>query len=388
MSDNKVVYVKPDADAQWKGLLTALDSTTKGLTIVVEGNKDTGWMVGPPLSAGDFSLKSIHDYDFFLDTLPVNGADLKELVYLDISSLGLNALPNFSDFPKLESLDISFNPVNIKDEIQNISSLKSLKVLNIQGCDFDENDVSSLNEKKNGLTILHLFNQNPRHFFHQKPFIASPVEKLKLALLTDIHRYYPVGLPFLNKQSSQYQAYKTVLDSSAFSLQNESKEDKWYQLLNELKTRLKKEEVRNHSSIAFPSRSLHVPLGEEKNAAITERKSLKLEVSLLTNRYTIYFESLITFKNYEEFGKKPVRTTFIHGEKNASNRELELVKEFKRMVPEFYTGYQFVNHKLAMETKIEGAIPYESEIETWPSESLVFTLLFGPKQLVNSKILE
>ena len=210
-------------------LIPKLEPETTHLTIHVASNQQ-GWIVGPPLSSGDHNLTSLYHYGFFMDALPDKVENLSELVYLDISSTGLKHLPDLSNFKKLERLDISFNPIQIENETDNLSRLTSLKILNIRGCDFTDEDLSILSERLKGITILHLFHQNTSDYFPEKPIIPDSISSVQLALLERIHHFYPVGLPHLNKLSSQYKNYKAILDQ----LTNRPEGDPWNDLVKKI----------------------------------------------------------------------------------------------------------------------------------------------------------
>lgn len=372
-----------------KEISLRLTPDVKRLTLVIEGNHKTGgWTVLPPLSAANHHLKSVYDYDIFIDELPLEFSSFSHLKYLDISYLGLSKLPDFSNFSQIERLDISFNPISIKDAITNISKLKSLKVLNIQGCDFNEEDVLLIKHRLSETFLLHSYQNRPFDFFQDKPMVINYDDKIILQLLESIHGYYPAGLPGLNKVSGQYQKYKSVLDQSVTDLESNSKDDIWQKLIDEVENTLDSVKVIKNTFIGFPHRSFYIPFGEMKSDSTIEKKSLILDLSLLTNHYTIYIESSITFNKYKEINNKPLRNRILFGQKNSSSLELDLFEKLIETIPMFYPEYKFVPHQIVMSNRIEGAVPYGAEMETKTTEYLIYSLLFGPKPISNAKIIE
>ena len=381
-----IVFLDPAKDLQSEALVESKGLTH--LTVVIEDNhKGNGWTVMPPLSVANREYASFYDYEVFLDELPNEFLSLSELLYLDISKLGIKQLPDLAKFPNLQRLDISFNPISIKDELQNLSKLPGLQVLNIQGCDFTTDDIVLLKQTLSSATILHLFEQMPIDFFTEKPIITSPDDKLKLELLNSIYNHYPVGLPHLNKVSQQYLNYKSVLDRSIEGIQNKFKGEAWAALLDGLATKSDQSIVRN-SFIGHPSRSIFIPLGEQRSDSTVEKKKVILDLSLLTKHYTIYFESLITFNEYKTTQGRPLAKRIFYGKQNASSSELALLAMLLEEVPQYYPEYRFVPHDLLMSSMINGAVPHGQEHETAHNATSMYVLLFGQRALDNVSILE
>ena len=73
---------------------------------------------------------------------------LRNLQYLSLRCLGLNRLPDqLIRLRKLAYLDMSFNQINVKDQIPLLLKCQKLKVLKVFGCQFDESDIQLLTQK-------------------------------------------------------------------------------------------------------------------------------------------------------------------------------------------------------------------------------------------------
>lgn len=325
------------------------------LTIIARDNQQN-WFVGPPLSSGITSFTSLYDYDTHLYSLPSEVSLLKELKYLDISSLGIKKLPLFSELKQIERLDISFNPINIRDEIHNISQLSTLEVLDIRGCDFTLEDVEFLKEKTEAL-IIHGFEQIETDYFYLKKPVASVFQHTQEMLLKDIYNYYPIGIPSLNTLSSHYDKYQEAI---------KTKENlRWTQLSDKLKEQHK---IIEKTQINAPSKHFSISLSDTAE----KRKLLHIVFSVLSNHYTIYFETEYDFDEYASSVKKHI----IYGEVNASIQERKMMTGLKQTILDFYPKYNFVDHYLLSSSKVIGGIPYG--FDTTDSSSFsIYALLFG-----------
>lgn len=92
--------------------------------------------------------------------LPEELGKLYALEELNISFLGLDNLPkSFSQLDELQILDISFNTLNIENEIESILGLKNLRILKIFGCKITEPALSRLRREKPELKIYYSYEQ-------------------------------------------------------------------------------------------------------------------------------------------------------------------------------------------------------------------------------------
>jgi hypothetical protein len=124
----------------------------KSLTIKITSNK--GWIVFSHVQGFDFGVK--YSTKTKLGFLPEELGIAKELELLDVSDLGISRLPkNLSKLSKLKSLDISFNRINLSDELKKILLLDRLKVIKIYGCNFTLDDLTEIKLQRPDLKVLH-----------------------------------------------------------------------------------------------------------------------------------------------------------------------------------------------------------------------------------------
>jgi Leucine-rich repeat (LRR) protein len=153
--DNKIIFDVGDITTYESRLSEILECRhLKELTIQILSNKG-GWVVFSNIE-GATDHECSYGYDSKLVSLPDQFNKLNELESLDISYLGVNSLPNsFVNLTRLKRLDISFNEINIRKEIEKLSSLPSLVVLKIYGCKFSEDDLKVLTDANPKLNLFY-----------------------------------------------------------------------------------------------------------------------------------------------------------------------------------------------------------------------------------------
>lgn len=85
--------------------------------------------------------------------------------HLDISMLGIKSLPEFiSNCSNLNSLDISFNSLDIEKQVQNIKKIKKLETLSIYGYEISPELLKTLEQMNNGVKVYHSKEQYMQNF--------------------------------------------------------------------------------------------------------------------------------------------------------------------------------------------------------------------------------
>lgn len=150
--DSTIIFDVGDTSTYKNRLRLLLEcKELKDLTIRIMANK--GWVVFPAIQGVDQGFR--YSTKIKLGFLPEEICNAKELESLDVSDLGLSKLPqNLSNLSSLELLDISFNRIEIADELTKIFSLENLKVLKIYGCNFTEAVLTEIKTQRPNLRIL------------------------------------------------------------------------------------------------------------------------------------------------------------------------------------------------------------------------------------------
>lgn len=110
-----------------------------------------GWMVYPPLSG-----MVIKDFEPPYRELPYEILSLGQLKHLRLSGLDLHTLPeDLHKLEQLETLDLSFNKLNINAELAKLKALPHLKTLNVLVNNYDSLALKQWMKERPGLEIIY-----------------------------------------------------------------------------------------------------------------------------------------------------------------------------------------------------------------------------------------
>ncbi|GAA0194627.1 hypothetical protein GCM10009122_58230 [Fulvivirga kasyanovii] len=131
-------------------------SEVEAMIFVIDNNLSS-WIIFPATSDRDAFEDNYPNYSLqsHLKELPYPLTNIPSLQGLDVSALGLKHLPkDIESLKELTALDISFNPIDIKNEIYTISKMQGLEELYIYGCEFTEGDILKLKSLTPSLKIF------------------------------------------------------------------------------------------------------------------------------------------------------------------------------------------------------------------------------------------
>ena len=330
-------------------------------------------------------------YEYQVPYLPEEIGGLVNLESLDISYLGLTTLPNnLGKLKKLKNLNISGNQLKLETELEKIKPLNQLMELKAYGCSVSQDLVNELTSL-NGNFKLH-YTQD--HFTHESKFSSSTDfyhprkrDSVVFKLLSNIYKYYPIGRPYSNQRYPGYIKLKTIIDEKISELYSSDKTNFWFDLLTEMKEKNGENQVMDLSSSQFPSYELMIPFESTTDNGIEYKLFVHLVISLLTDHYTIFFKSKISFTKYK-FLNRPVNKKILFGEKNADDQQKETLKALVNVVKAHFPGYQFVNHFILFKTPISGGLPHGEDVESLRPEYPMFRFLFGLDDIIDSEIVE
>jgi len=122
------------------------------LTVAIIGNYDAWVLYDGPEGA---NTRPVFKYPVHLTNVPEQLLQFSELRYLDLTSLGLRALPEeMSVLTKLEVLDLSFNYLDYQSTITVLESLPSLRKVIIHAHPWENPEINAFLEHFSHLEIV------------------------------------------------------------------------------------------------------------------------------------------------------------------------------------------------------------------------------------------
>ena len=121
------------------------ESVVKLYILVKENIKD--WRLTPSFNAQFDYDNQPHNFNSPISELPKSIEEFVNLIYLDVSDLGLTGLgTSIPEFKKLEILNIAYNDIRIEEELEKLSYLTNLTTVIAFGCDISGYSVSRLRD--------------------------------------------------------------------------------------------------------------------------------------------------------------------------------------------------------------------------------------------------
>lgn len=119
--------------------------------LMISKTEPGGWVVFPPLSR-----MVMKEFDPPYRELPDEILSLSQLKHLRLSGLDLHTLPeDLHKLEQLESLDISFNKLDINAELAKLKALPHLKKLNVLVNNYDSLALKQWMKERPGLEIIY-----------------------------------------------------------------------------------------------------------------------------------------------------------------------------------------------------------------------------------------
>jgi len=198
---------------------------------------------------------------------------------------------------------------------------------------------------------------------------SNPLDSEYWDMLKVIQNYYPVGLPYTNKDYPGFAELEQLLEDKANRLISGQGPEPWNTICRYLQERYPDDHVYNHPGMGDPSYKLMVPVRETVDTFIKRRISISACLSLLGPCYTVFLrEELIYEPNAAKMFVNLVRPDFTPG-------EIEMIDTIKAQISLHYPAYKFFDHQ-RLQLNVKGAIPIGADPQTLITEYLIYSFLF------------
>lgn len=201
-------------------------------------------------------------------------------------------------------------------------------------------------------------------------------------LMSRLYYYYPIGISFLYQEYQGYHEIQSILinklekeipnyHSCSYSLEN---------LLNKQIPNLK---ISNLNYLQFPSYVFNIYISSFENQLIKSEVSLVINISLLVDYFTIFFEKKVISK----IGEKSVSVFKSHFF-TLENGYSEIVEKVFEALQEIFPNKKYIYHYSIKQQIISEVIPFgfdTTSIETKQKFSF-YDLLFSNEEIQSSFI--
>lgn len=214
------------------------------------------------------------------------------------------------------------------------------------------------------------------------------MNQIIIDLLKKAHYYYPIGMPHIFNEYNGYYKLKEILKAKIDNI-SAQKNTKWSILVEDVKKHFPTYKVFDYGYLQFPNYILVIELCIHENNRIVITKSIILNISLLVNYYTIFFEDLIKLKGDADNsnGIKDTHFQMIYFNSCIEEECLENANQLKKIVAQFFNEHSFLEHRQLFENKVLGSKSYGNEFSSTNEASCLYELLFSNDQIPD-RILE
>lgn len=204
-------------------------------------------------------------------------------------------------------------------------------------------------------------------------------EEQLYTLMTDLSRYYPVGIEIPAEGYPGYLKWQEVTAGKINEIQL-SGESAWRDFAGIFQSRNKFENNDPDCSFwQFPSYSLRLDLGRRTENAIERVQTFCVDISLLANAYTIFLEERITLtdvSNGATTGRNP--TFIVVANKTIVNETYKACMDLAQQeMPNFFPKHQFLGHFSLFNFKVSAGAPYHSGLLA-AGPCSIYDYLFSP----------
>ncbi|MEL7003756.1 MAG: hypothetical protein AAFN93_13620, partial [Bacteroidota bacterium] len=138
----------------------------------------------------------------------------------------------------------------------------------------------------------------------------------------------------------------------------------------------------------FPAYELLVITSDKTKNKIRERKSMGLNISLLTNHYTIYFETTLFFDNYKNTFGQPSTKRIFYGTNAANDEEKQMLLTLQNLMEKHFPNHSYIPYHILFIGKFAGAVPHGEFPDRREEGFSIFRFLFGNIHIGDADILE
>lgn len=199
----------------------------------------------------------------------------------------------------------------------------------------------------------------------------------RFELLKAVQKFYSIGLPYDNYRYGGYEKLRRILEDKIIGLKN-FKVTPWTHLMRDVEYEIEQAQILDLAGEQFPNFISRIELGNEEFRGLVQSKALYINISLLIDYYTVFYESTTRFKLYSDEGRfSNPRKVILYGEGNARKEELELLHRLKEIAQVHFPEYRFIAHHDLFHQKITGGLPHGEDAEAMKSQYSFYRFLFG-----------
>lgn len=181
--------------------------------------------------------------------------------------------------------------------------------------------------------------------------------KLLIELMSKIQMYYPIGIPIMH---NEFPGTKLIEEKIAHKINNiDNKNTNWAKFIKELKKATKEFDLHDYAYIQFPSYQCSIALKEETNDQNIFNRDIIINISMLTNHYTIYFQDYYRMNRYDSklAGNTVIKHQIVFMKIEKNEAYVKIIENVKALVAKHFPDFTFLEHDFIFNTAVYGGYP-------------------------------
>ena len=192
--------------------------------------------------------------------------------------------------------------------------------------------------------------------------------------IKQVHQYYPVGLLHFEEAYDGFKECKLLVEKKINELITDI-DSEWKNLSKTLEQEHGKQ-IQILSAQQFPSYIAKIVIDNQKSEFFEYHRCLVVNVSLLWNRYTLFFEDnyIFYYNNLKRLVAPQKKIIFF--EEHEFSGQKKIVETTKRDVEAQFLNHSYIHHQFLFERKVKDSVPYNTGHEFAKDEYSLYQLLF------------
>ncbi len=187
-------------------------------------------------------------------------------------------------------------------------------------------------------------------------------------LLEKIHFYYPIGMASMETSYRGYDFYKELLEKKINGLINNT-DTPWTSFIK-LLDEYEGLNILDCGFQQFPSYTVKLEMKKTTGEAFDYQRSLVVNISLLTEHFTLFFEDHYLYKNFTDGFRNPTFKIAFSKSTIEESQLADLIKRVCEDLAKLFPAHKFIYHKTLFLYKIKDGHLYT--IGETPSDTNLF----------------
>jgi hypothetical protein len=210
-----------------------------------------------------------------------------------------------------------------------------------------------------------------------------------IELLTQIHLYYPVGIPQVYRQYPGYKLIEQKLEKKIDELSKDENVD-WIKLVSDVNKEFSSYKVHDFGYYQFPNYYMEIELEQLNEKGFEVRRVITVCISLLVNYFTVFMVDFYKFSNFENKNVIGITPSFriVYNKSTDEKIYIESIEFLITLIEQHFKTHKFLPHSDLLNLKLSGSGAFgDMESYKFGETYSAYRYLFNNDNMENTEIL-